>query len=1741
MTIISVSASDNIFKITNTAFVDASQDIQQDFYTTDEASIAQELLFHKVGDYAKYKVTFNNSDSTDHTIESITDDNQNNNISLEYDDYSGTQVNAGNSFDFILTVKYISAVDSLAERDQFSTVKLYIKYKDVEKSDEIDIDPATPETLDTLNISIIVLIISGIGLVVLIVLSTKSSHKKTQTIAVILAVAIPLFISVNAIAISEGTDTVILSSEFGLYDKLAITLDVNGVEKTITVDYNSAVDNITNPEAPEGYEFDTWKDESGNPVSGDTKLTEDTKLFASFKAKTYSISYTGTETSEEQGLPTEYTIETSVSIDALPNRKDADEDETQAFAGWKAEDDTISNTITIPTGQTGDRSFEATWTPVAPTEYTIAYNYNGGSAENTTKFTKFESVSVNNPTRNDYTFAGWSSSDIIISNPMSVTIPIGTRKNVTLNAAWTPVEFDIIYDGLTEAEITNLGLTEKYTIETGSISLTTPNDRSEEDEHFKSWSSTDVNVDDPSNVSLAGKSGNITIKANWGANTHYIEYVLNNGTNPDTNPSSFTKNELPLSISQPTREHYTFAGWTSDELNITTPTQNVTIPSGIKDNVTLTANWTPVTYNIYYDGTTTSEETNLPKNYDIEHSVTIPELGDRFDDDEDKTAEFIGWKAQSETTTSKTATIPVGSSGGKTYTAIWNPVDYPTYTIAYELNGATTDPGNKTTYQKTDADYTLDNPEKTGYTFDGWTCDQLGIKSPTTALTILHGTRGDLTIVANFTINTYNISYAGLESEEEQDLPTSYTINDAVNIPALNDRADSDGDIIQTFLGWSDGSSSSPASTISFSNETGDKSYEAKWQNEAYPPVRHITYNLDGGSASNPDTYTKQDSDFTLNEPTKTGYTFTGWSGSKITGEDNMSVTIDTAWNKDLSYTAHYSPIQYTINFDVNFENTDDSDTATMDSKTFTYGIKESLPANTFDVEGYTFTGWKDANDTEYLDQAEIENLCNTAGCSVTLYAQWTPNTNTRYNIELYFENVNDDNYTLDDTETKHETGTTGEQTDVIDFDEPSYSFTGFSYDHGDPASLQATIDRHGNTVIKLYYKRNRYDVTFNANGGKISGTDSETTTVTKKYGATIALSEFPELTAKQYADFAGWYTTADDSGELISSSITVDRTRTIYAHWTIPTLCKKATELHVETCINSSGGCSKNQYSVDGGSIVGKKNTSTIVYGKISDGNSFEIGDALDCDVNGDGEYNATSERFYYIRDDNNKAVLVYSSNFEGDHVGTTEFYNYGPALTKLPTTEYWGGLERIGVAYHDNKVARLLNEEDTVALFGGTGRSITTPFENDFVFENTGYYYYDTPASEEVVKPAMWTEIEKATNVHYRIHTNQLVFNDKADNSSNNVVRPVIEVPMVLMDQSPAETVTITFNAMGGEAVPQLTIGKGNAFRSRVTTTRTLYTFKGWCFDEGCTSEVSYSTIIDRDVTLYANWELIDAAASVGGEYYGTLAEAIEAVPTTGVETEVVLLKNITENTIDIENGRNVLLNGGSYTLTASKGNAIRLKTGSKLTLASGTITSKQKDGVINVNEGTELVVRGGKIKATGQRGTIFVNGGTVSIYDGEISSTSNERATIHNLCRSDLSPQPQCNNPGTINIYGGSVESTGAYAIFNERGTLNIGIKNETADETADTSNPIIRAKTYGIIAHETTSNGVNFYDGTIAGKTAPTASYNGGSTYNPSSVNQDPNQAIITDIESGYDKQVTTDGDGYKNLTLTLVSP
>ncbi len=105
---------------------------------------------------------------------------------------------------------------------------------------------------------------------------------------------------------------------------------------------------------------------------------------------------------------------------------------------------------------------------------------------------------------------------------------------------------------------------------------------------------------------------------------------------------------------------------------------------------------------------------------------------------------------------------------------------------------------------------------------------------------------------------------------------------------------------------------------------------------------------------------------------------------------------------------------------------------------------------------------------------------------------------------------------------------------------------------------------------------------------------------------------------------------------------------------------CVRAKWLHKEICTQSSLNCSG-----DGYYLGGAMNTSTVTYGKLgTNGENIEVGDAFDCDVNGNGyidvdEKGYSTERFYYVSPrwtpgtdvsstafDANIAVLIYYSN---------------------------------------------------------------------------------------------------------------------------------------------------------------------------------------------------------------------------------------------------------------------------------------------------------------------------------------------------------------------------------------------------------------------------------------------------------------------------------------------------------------
>ena len=160
--------------------------------------------------------------------------------------------------------------------------------------------------------------------------------------------------------------------------------------------------------------------------------------------------------------------------------------------------------------------------------------------------------------------------------------------------------------------------------------------------------------------------------------------------------------------------------------------------------------------------------------------------------------------------------------------------------------------------------------------------------------------------------------------------------------------------------------------------------------------------------------------------------------------------------------------------------------------------------------------------------------------------------------------------------------------------------------------------------------------------------------------------------------------------------------------------ICKRATTLHTEECTQTDESlyCSREGYTASG-----SKGTSTITYGNLGTKGSLNSGDAFDCDVNGDGEYNPGTERFYYVSDyyntstkkfESDTAVLIYFNNVNSGNPSTDSTYAYdssgenwhGPRalIAQLPTKNQWSNVSL------KNVTRTIFNEISGNTTTGGT-----------------------------------------------------------------------------------------------------------------------------------------------------------------------------------------------------------------------------------------------------------------------------------------------------------------------------------------------------------------------------------------------------------------------------------------------------
>lgn len=243
--------------------------------------------------------------------------------------------------------------------------------------------------------------------------------------------------------------------------------------------------------------------------------------------------------------------------------------------------------------------------------------------------------------------------------------------------------------------------------------------------------------------------------------------------------------------------------------------------------------------------------------------------------------------------------------------------------------------------------------------------------------------------------------------------------------------------------------------------------------------------------------------------------------------------------------------------------------------------------------------------------------------------------------------------------------------------------------------------------------------------------------------------------------------------------------------------LCKRATILHTEKCSNTDASyyCQADGYALNG----------TITYGNLGTKGILASGDAFDCDVNGDGVYDSSTERFYYVTDiDENSSVFIYYNNVTGGIPDNSKGYQYfgdtqyiwsipTTAIRQLPTTEQWKNISLIKNK-RDIQNEKKYDSRDLAKAFsyeGYAARLITTMelesscnfqvgnkttgeiVKCNYLLENTRY------SNEKINIYGWWTEttVYNSTTKAWKIDGQNRSITD-TDVSVADGIRPAIEV---------------------------------------------------------------------------------------------------------------------------------------------------------------------------------------------------------------------------------------------------------------------------------------------------------------------------------------------------------------------------
>ena len=515
---------------------------------------------------------------------------------------------------------------------------------------------------------------------------------------------------------NSGAEYIVATSNITLWaqwspETYTVTYDANGA----TGLPSKSVDSYTTESTPitlagrgnlekSGYNFVGWGVSAvSTPVADSYTVSADTKLYAQWRAANYSVTYavgingSGTPpTQNNVDYGDTFTLASATGLTASDGQYD------YAFVAWSDGANTYSSgqqylMDAMPVTLT------AQWTRI----YNVRYSFNGGSVA--TPIADQQKVSGDTiivstivPTRDGYEFTGWKDqSGSVAASGSTYTV---SDEHYLLYAQWRAISYSVTYDvnggdvAPTESnhEIGDIFNVAAAPTKTGY--------------NFAYWAegSSRYNPGLPYQVG----SDNVILRAVWTPKVFEITFDFNSGIGSPIAPIEYTFNTPAASLptSGPTREDFTFSGWSS---SATSSVGSYTFtPSG---DILLHAVWVPSVYYLTFDAGSGFADRSAEK-VTIGQSSTLPSASRT-------NYTLLGWSTQQSGGTILPDASTYTPTADRTLYAQWT---LQVFTVTFNGNSGTPAQSTGSMTYGSRTPIVLPTATRLNYQFVGWYSSAVG-------------------------------------------------------------------------------------------------------------------------------------------------------------------------------------------------------------------------------------------------------------------------------------------------------------------------------------------------------------------------------------------------------------------------------------------------------------------------------------------------------------------------------------------------------------------------------------------------------------------------------------------------------------------------------------------------------------------------------------------------------------------------------------------------------------------------------------------------------------------------------------------------------------------------------------------------------------------------------------------------------------------------------------------------------